>query len=106
MVNPFRLGTPDPSVADAEGRTIQGYTWVDVEDGRVDELSTRMAALAHQMGQVHDIVALAPLDTPVTDRQVVEVTTPERLAGVYKIDSVRTTRRHVRILCSRQTVKD
>lgn len=101
----FRLGTKDLSVADAEGRTIQGVTWEEYE-GRVDEASARSIQLAAQMGQTHDIVVLAAPDVPANDRQVVEVTTPERLAGRYKIEAIRTTRRGLRLLCTRDTVKE
>lgn len=100
----WRLGTRT-TTTDAEGRTTETFAWEDVQ-GRVDELSTREVALAAQAGQSHDIVALAPLETDVNDRQVIEVVTPARLAGRYEIDSIRMTRLHLRVLGSRSTVKD
>lgn len=101
----FRLGTPGSSTATSEGRVTQTTTWVEVL-GRVDELSAREITLAAQSGQFHDLVVQVAPETSVDDRQVVEVTTPARLAGTYRIDVVRTTRRNLRLLCSRTTVKD
>lgn len=91
----------DPAVDD-EGRVHITYTPVEVQ-GRVDEVSAREVEVAAQRGQRHDIVCLADPDVLVTDKMRVVVSTPERLAGRYTIDAVRTTRRHQRVLCSRDT---
>ena len=101
-----RIGTKGDLTPDAEGRVDPTPTWVDVPYARVDELSAREATLAAQSGQTHDIVVQVPPETSVSARQVVEVTTPVHLAGVYFIDVVRTTRRNLRLLCTRTTVKD
>lgn len=101
-----RLGTKGDLTADAEGRVDPTPTWVDIPESRVDELSAREVALAAQSGQAHDIVVQVVPETDVSARQVVEVVTPVKLAGVYLIDAVQVTRRHLRLLCSRTTVKD
>lgn len=100
-----RLGSPGTE-SDEEGRVDSTPTWVDVPEARVDEVGVREAALAAQSGQVHDIVVSLTPETDVSDRQVVEVIDPPRLAGVYRIDSIQTTRRHLRVFCTRTTVKD
>lgn len=101
----YYLQTLGATTTDAEGRTTRVPTEVAVV-GRVDELSARDVEIAAQNGQTHDVCALADLDVVVNDRQRIRVVTPTRLAGVYEIDTVRTTRRHLRILCSRTTVTD
>lgn len=101
----FVLVTLGDSVVDSEGRVTRPEVTTEVE-GRVDELTARDVEIAAQVGQTHDIVCLAPADTVVSDRDVVRVTEPTRLAGDYKVDTIRTTRRHLRLLCSRTTVRE
>lgn len=101
-----RLGTPASAAPDAEGRVDQTPTWVDVPEARVDEVGTREAALAAQRGQTHDIVVQVAPETSISDRNLVQVIDPVRLAGIYRIDSIQTTRRHLRVFCTRGTVKD
>lgn len=88
---------------DAEGRTSR-ETDDRLVRGRVDELSARDIEVAARRGQTHDIVCLADHGVPVNDRCLVRVTKPTGLAGLYKVDRVRTTRRGLRVLCSRTTV--
>lgn len=104
-VDTFYLQTLGASVVDAEGRVTRTPTETAVE-GRVDELSARDVEIAAQNAQTHDICCLADLDVAVNDQARVRVVTPTRLAGVYEVDTIRTTRRHLRILCSRTTVAD
>lgn len=87
-----------------EGRVVATTTTTRVE-GSVDELSARDVEIAAQVGQTHDIACRAPLETAVTDRHKVLVTEPAKLAGTYDVDAVRVTRKHLRILCSRSTVR-
>jgi len=92
-------------VTDAEGRVSRAAaTWVEVR-GSVDELSARDVEIAAQNGQTHDIACRAPLETVVSDRSRVRVTEPERLAGIYDVDVIRSTRSHLRLLCSRSTIR-
>lgn len=102
----FVLREPGEATVGTEGRVSREDPDDTVVRGRVDELSARDLELAAQRGQTHDIVCLAPLGTAVNDRMAVVVTTPERLAGTYRVDVVRTTRKHVRILCSRSTIRE
>lgn len=104
-VDTFYLVTLGASSVDSEGRVTRTPTEAAVV-GRVDELSARDVEIAAQNGQTHDVCALADLDVVVNDRARIRVVTPTRLAGTYDIDTVRTTRRHLRILCSRTTVED
>lgn len=97
------IRTPGGSVTDAEGRTTRGTTDLTVW-GRADELSARDVAIAAQVGQTHDVAVKVDLDVAVTDQAEVVLSTPVRLAGTYKVDAVRTTRRHLRLLCSRTTI--
>jgi hypothetical protein len=101
------ISTPGAIVVDSEGRTSNVPTTETVQ-GRVDELTTRDVEVAAQVGQTHDVVVKVDLGTNVTDRASVVVTTPERehLSGTYKIDSIRTTRRGLRLLCSRTTISE
>jgi hypothetical protein len=101
------ISTPGEVVTDSEGRTSNVPTTETVQ-GRVDELSARDVEIAAQVGQTHDVVVKVDLGTAVTDRASVAVTTPERehLSGTYKIDSIRTTRRGLRLLCSRTTIAE
>lgn len=101
----FTLSSSSTSSVNAEGRTVKAVVSQDVE-GRVDELTTRDVEVAAQVGQTHDIVAQAPLETVVNDTMTLTVKPPSRLAGTYKIDTIRTTRRRLRILASRTTIKD
>lgn len=93
------------SAVDAEGRTTRAPT-DQAFRGSVDELSARDVEIAAQNGQTHDLVIRAPLDLDVTDRDQMVVTEPVRLAGVYDVDTIRTTRFHLRVLCSRSTVDE
>jgi hypothetical protein len=101
------ISTPGAIVVDSEGRTSNVPTTETVQ-GRVDELTTRDVEVAAQVGQTHDVVVKVDLGTNVTDRASVVVTTPERehLSGTYKIDSIRTTRRGLRLLCTRTTIAE
>lgn len=87
----------------AEGRTVKSTADVSFR-GSVDELSARDMEIAAQNAQTHDLAVRAPLDLDVTDRDLIVVTEPTHLAGTYKIDVVRTTRSHFRLLCSRNTL--
>lgn len=101
------ISTPGEVVTDSEGRTMTTPSTETVE-GRVDELTTRDVEVAAQVGQTHDVVVKVDLGTNVTDQASVVVSTPERehLSGTYKIDSIRTTRRGLRLLCSRTTISE
>lgn len=90
---------------DGEGRTSAATTSATFR-GSVDELSARDVEIAAQNGQTHDIAVRCPADFDVIDADVIVVTEPERLAGEYAIDVVRSTRSHLRLLCSRTTVRD
>lgn len=91
---------------DAEG-IVQRSAPVDVVvRGRVDELSTEDVNLAAQVGQTHDVVVKVDLGVLVNDRMTVVVTVPENLAGTYKVDSIRQTRKGQRVLCSRTTIRE
>lgn len=90
-----------PSV-NAEGLVTAASVTTSVR-GRVDELRAADVTIAAQVGQTHDIACEADLDVVVTDRDLVIVTDPTRLAGTYRVDAVRTTRKKLRILCSRFT---
>lgn len=103
-IHVYHLTLDSSASVTPEGRVVRSTTTTRVE-GRVDELSARDVEIAAQVGQTHDVCCLAPLDTDVTDRHRVLVTEPARLAGTYQVDVVRTTRRHLRILCSRTTVR-
>lgn len=98
------IRTLGATTTDSEGRTTRPPTDVTIV-GRVDELSARDVEIAAQNGQTHDIVVKADLGVTVTDQAQVIVSTPVRLAGTYKVDVVRFTRRHLRILCSRTTIR-
>lgn len=99
------LVTLGASVVDAEGKVTRARTERAIE-GRVDELSARDVEIAAQNGQTHDLCCLAPLDEEISDRDLVRVVEPTRLAGYYEVDTIRTTRRSLRVLCSRTTVED
>ncbi len=100
----FYVQTLGASTTDSEGRTTRTPTETAIV-GRVDELSARDVEIAAQNGQTHDVCCLADLDVVVTDQAKIRVVTPTRLAGTYQVDTVRTNRRHLRILCSRTTVR-
>lgn len=102
FVHPFTIRAlgSTPTV-DSEGRVVREAPVDTVRVGRVDELNARDVQIAAAVGQTHDIVVLDTLDSPVTHASSIVVTEPERLAGTYTVDSIRTTRRHIRILCSR-----
>lgn len=104
-IHVYHLASSTSASVNAEGRVVKTSTSTPVE-GRVDELSARDVEIAAQVGQTHDIAALAPLETVVDDKMTLVVTDPPRLAGTYKVDAIRTTRKHLRILASRTTVKD
>ena len=102
--------TPGETVTDSEGRTTQVPGEATVE-ARVDELSARDVEIAAQVGQTHDIAVKVALGTAVTDRAEIRVDAlvdPPRphLLGTFKIDAIRTTRLHLRLLCSRTSVRD
>lgn len=103
-IHVFHLVSETSSSVTPAGRVVKATTSTPVE-GRVDELSARDVEVAAQVGQTHDVCCLAPLETVVDDQMTVIVTAPTRLAGTYKVDAVRTTRKHLRILASRTTVK-
>lgn len=90
---------------DAEGMVTRDHDEVEVL-GRVDEVSARDVEIAAQIGQRSDVVVKVDLDVAITDQDSVVVSTPVRLAGTYRVDAVRTTRRHLRVLCSRTTIAD
>lgn len=103
--------TPGETVTDSEGRTTQVPGEATIDDARVDELSARDVEIAAQVGQTHDIAVKVPLATAVTDRAQVRVDAldvPPRphLLGTFEIDAIRTTRLHLRLLCSRTSVRD
>jgi len=100
------IQTLGASFTDSEGRTDR-FTDETTVHGRVDEVSAREIEVAAQRGQTHDLVVLVPPTTEVSHRDSkVVVSTPVRLAGTYKIDRIRTTRRHLRLLCSRTSIRD
>ncbi len=99
------VSTPGVITTDSEGRTSAATTTASFQ-GRVDELSARDVEIAAQVGQTHDVVVLLDLDAAITDQASVVVSTPARLAGTYHVDAIRTTRRHLRALCSRTTIAD
>lgn len=91
---------------DPEGRTHREDPTVVEVKGSVDELTARDVEIAAQNGQTHDIVCRCPLGVTVNDRDRVVVTDPERLAGTYEIDTVRSLRSHLRLLCSKTTIRE
>lgn len=98
------------AVVDAEGRTTRPAQETAIQDARVDELSARDVEIAAQVGQTHDVAVKVPLGTAVTDKMRVRVdalSDPARalLLGTYEVDAIRTTRLHLRLLCSRTTVR-
>lgn len=98
------------ATVDAEGRTTRVPAETAIQDARVDELSARDVEIAAQVGQTHDVAIKVPLGTAVTDKMRVRVDTlsdPARalLLGTYEIDAIRTTRLHLRLLCSRSTIR-
>lgn len=105
VIYPIGAVGASPTV-DAEGRVTQGEVDPIEVRGSVDELSAREIQLAAQRGETHDIACRAPLDTEVSDRDEVGVTIPVRLAGRYKVDAIRATRSHLRLLCSKTTIRD
>ena len=104
-IHHYLLQSESSTSVTPQGRVVKTIVSTGVE-GRVDELSARDVEIAAQVGQTHDIAALAPLETVVDDTMTLVVTDPTRLAGTYRIDAIRTTRKHLRILASRSTVKD
>lgn len=102
-IHVYSILTPGPASVNAEGRSVATYASASVQ-GRVDELTARDVEIAAQVGARHDIVALADAEVVVTDRALLVVTDPPTLAGTYKVDTVRTTRSHRRLLASRVTV--
>lgn len=105
FIHAYALTSETSASVTPAGRVVKTRTSTPVE-GRVDELTARDVEIAAQVGQTHDICCLAPLETVVDDTMEVVVTDPPRLAGTYRIDVIRTTRKHLRILASRSTVKD
>lgn len=103
-IHSFSIRTKGASVTDAEGRTTRPTT-DEVYRGSVDELSARDVEIAAQNGQTHDLAIRAPLEAVVTDQSQAVVTEPARLAGTYEIDVIRTLRTHLRLLCSKTTVR-
>lgn len=106
MIHDYTLRALGAASVNVEGRVQRGAPVDTVVRGRVDELSAREIELAAQRGQTHDIVCIAPLGTVVDDRMEVVVTEPARLAGTYVVDRVRTTTKHLRVLCSRTTIRE
>lgn len=97
------------ATTDAEGRVTRPDVETTVDEARVDELSARDVEIAAQVGQTHDIAVKVPLGTTVTDRMRVRVDAAgdrSHLLGTFEIDAVRTTRLHLRLLCSRTTIQD
>jgi len=104
------LLTDGEAVVDAEGRTTRPAQETAIQGARVDELSARDVEIAAQVGQTHDIAVKVPSGTAVNDRMRLRVDAlddPARpnLLGTYTIDAVRTTRLHLRLLCSRTTIR-
>lgn len=93
-------------VQDSDGYPVRGAP-VDVEvEGYVAEVSAEEIAALGAMGQTIDVVAQAPLGTVVDDRDFLVVTEPTRLAGLYRVEAVRTLRKGLRILGRRTTSQD
>lgn len=103
-IHVYSILNPGPASVNAEGRRVGTYASVTVE-GRVDELTSRDVEIAAAVGMRHDITCSAPLDTDVSDRSLVIVTEPERLAGTYEVDTLRVTRQKLRVLASRTTIR-
>lgn len=92
-------------IPDAEGRwtadPADERVW-----GSVDEVSAREILIGAQSGQRSDVVVRLDLSVDVTDAHLIEVVTPARMAGLYRVDDVRTLRTHLRALCSKTTIRD
>lgn len=99
------------AVVDTEGRVTRPAQETAIQAARVDELSAQDVEIAAQVGQTHDIAVKVPSGTVVSDRMRVRVDAlddPPRphLLGTFQIDAIRTTRLHLRLLCSRTTIQD
>lgn len=105
-IHVYAISTLGEASVTPEGRTVRTAPTVVEVRGSVDELSARDVEIAAQAGQTHDIACRAELGTAVTDRDQVVVTEPARLAGTYSVDTIRTLRTHLRLLCSRTTLED
>ena len=100
-IHVYTIRTRGGASVTAEGRTVHAAP-TDVEVlGSVDQLSARDVEIAAQVGQRHDIACRCPLDVTPDPKAQVIVTDPETLAGTYEIDTIRTTRAHHRLLCSK-----